>query len=346
MKYYLFMNKETIFFILITLWYLNRKRISKHLLLIYKKLFLYSKDFNNIWRFITIGDFDSDSDNSENDNMSDVDNEELRVEKVLPKYEDKFLSEIRNMEKDYVFNELEMEIKKEKYNEIIHKLVNESNISHENYKQKAQEESLAFIIKEHLRNIKNCFVMEHTPLGNVLMIYDLERETFKYYSDNAIPYRYLEVVGRKYVKQFNCRQIFVDMEDEIKFAEDRWEKERKEKEERDIEEKREKEEAIKNQKPIEVKKSVFAKFKSYNRESGTGHVNIAAPPKNSIPNKALTEKQENEKILLKDRANRYTYEGKFANFSFLKKADKKIFDNKLRISFSDFKKMQTNKEIN
>jgi hypothetical protein len=340
------MNKETIFFILITLWYLNRKRISKHLLLIYKKLFLYSKDFNNIWRFITIGDFDSDSDNSENDNMSDVDNEELRVEKVLPKYEDKFLSEIRNMEKDYVFNELEMEIKKEKYNEIIHKLVNESNISHENYKQKAQEESLAFIIKEHLRNIKNCFVMEHTPLGNVLMIYDLERETFKYYSDNAIPYRYLEVVGRKYVKQFNCRQIFVDMEDEIKFAEDRWEKERKEKEERDIEEKREKEEAIKNQKPIEVKKSVFAKFKSYNRESGTGHVNIAAPPKNSIPNKALTEKQENEKILLKDRANRYTYEGKFANFSFLKKADKKIFDNKLRISFSDFKKMQTNKEIN
>ena len=344
MKYYLFMNKETIFFILITLWYLNRKRISKHLLLIYKKLFLYSKDFNDIWRFITIGDFDSDSDNSENDNISsDVDNEELRLEKVLPKYEDKFLSEIRNMEKDYVFNELEMEIKKEKYNEIINKLVNESNISHENYKQKAEEESLAFIIKEHLKNLRNCFVMEHTPLGNVLMIYDLERETFKYYSDNAIPYRYLEVVGRKYVKQFNCRQIFVDMEDEIKFAEDRWEKERKEKEERDIEEKREKEEAIKNQKPIEVKKSVFAKFKSYNRESGTGHVNIAAPPKNSIPNKALTEKQENEKILLKDRANRYTYEGKFANFSFLKKADKKIFDNKLRISFSDFKKMQTNK---
>jgi hypothetical protein len=338
------MNKETIFFILITLWYLNRKRISKHLLLIYKKLFLYSKDFNDIWRFITIGDFDSDSDNSENDNISsDVDNEELRLEKVLPKYEDKFLSEIRNMEKDYVFNELEMEIKKEKYNEIINKLVNESNISHENYKQKAEEESLAFIIKEHLKNLRNCFVMEHTPLGNVLMIYDLERETFKYYSDNAIPYRYLEVVGRKYVKQFNCRQIFVDMEDEIKFAEDRWEKERKEKEERDIEEKREKEEAIKNQKPIEVKKSVFAKFKSYNRESGTGHVNIAAPPKNSIPNKALTEKQENEKILLKDRANRYTYEGKFANFSFLKKADKKIFDNKLRISFSDFKKMQTNK---
>jgi hypothetical protein len=176
------------------------------------------------------------------------------------------------------------------------------------------------------------------------MIYDIERETFKYYSDNTIPYRYLEVIGRKYVKQFDCRPIYVDMEDELKYAEEKWEKERKEKEERDIQEKMEKEEAIKNQKPIvEVKKSVFAKFKSYNRESGTGHVNTGAPPKNSIPNKALIEKQENEKILLKDRANRYTYEGKFANFSFLKKADKKIFDNKLGLSFSDFKKMQINK---
>lgn len=344
MKYYLFMNKETIFFMILAMWYLNRYRLAKYLFLLYINLSVYNKNFNDIWRFITIGELESENE-SVKDNTSDVDNEEVRIEKELPKYEDKFLSEIRNMEKDYVFNEKEMVIKKEKYNEIINKLVNESNISHENYKQKAEEESLAFIIKEHLQNLRNCFVMEYTPLGNVLMIYDLERETFKYYSDNAIPYRYLEVVARKYVKQFNCRQIFVDMEDEIKFAEDKWEKERKEKEERDIEEKREKEEAIKNKKPCEVKKSVFAKFKSYNRESGTGHVNIAAPPKNSIPNKALTEKQENEKILLKDRANRYTYEGKFANFSFLKKADKKIFDNKLRISFSDFKKMQTNKLI-
>ena len=334
------MNKETIFFMILAMWYFNRYRIAKYLFLVYRNLYSNSKDFINIWKFITIGDFDSES---ESEYTSDVDNEEFRIEKKLPRYEDKFLLEIRKMNKDYVFNELEMERKKVKYNEIINQLKSECDISDENCKQKAEDESFAFIIKERLRNLKNCFVLEHTPLGNVLMIYDLERETFKYYSDNTMPYRYLEVISRKYVKQFDCRQIFVDMEDELKIAEDRWEKERKEKEERDIEEKREKEEALKNQKPIEVKKSVFAKFKSYNRESGTGHVNVAAPPKNSIPNKALTEKQENEKILLKDRANRYTYEGKFANFSFLKKADKKIFDNRLGISFSDFKKMQTNK---
>jgi len=334
------MNKETIFFMIFAMWYFNRNRIAKYLFLVYIKLSEYNNNFNDIYRYITIGNFESDS---EKDYNSDVDNEELRVEKEKPRYEDKFLVDIRKMQKDYVFNELEMEIKKVKYNDIIIKLESDCKYTYETCKQKAEDESLDYIIKKQLQKLNNCFVIEHTPLGNVLMIYDIERETFKYYSDNTIPYRYLEVVGRKYVKQFDCRPIFVDMEDELKFAENRWIKEIKEKEERGILEKRDKEKSVENQKPVEIKKSVFAKFKSYNRESGTGHVNTGAPPKNSIPNKALIEKQENEKILLKDRANRYTYEGKFANFSFLKKADKKIFDNKLGLSFSDFKKMQINK---
>ena len=42
---------------------------------------------------------------------------------------------------------------------------------------------------------------------------------------------------------------------------------------------------------------------------------MAPPPKNSIPNKK-TETKEDEKIILKERANRYTYEGKFGNFNF------------------------------
>jgi hypothetical protein len=45
-------------------------------------------------------------------------------------------------------------------------------------------------------------------------------------------------------------------------------------------------------------------------------------------------------ILLKDKANRYTYEGKFANFSFLKKVDRKAVNKKFAMTFADFKKMQ------
>jgi hypothetical protein len=186
--------------------------------------------------------------------------------------------------------------------------------------------------------------MEFTPQGNVLMKYDKNKESFIFYSDNTIPYRYLEVVGRKFVKQFNCRPLFVDMEEELKLAEEKWEKERKEKEEKEEEEKRKKEEAIKNKAPIEEKKkNVFAKFKSYNKESGTGHVVTAAPPKNSIPNKKLTRAQENEKVLLKQKANRYTYEGKMANFSFIKKIDRKVVDKKFAMSFADFKKSMIKK---
>ena len=67
---------------------------------------------------------------------------------------------------------------------------------------------------------------------------------------------------------------------------------------------------------------------------------MAVPPKNSIPNKSVNETKENEKVLLKERANRYTYEGKFANFNFLQKIERKVFNKKLGLSFSDFKKMK------
>jgi hypothetical protein len=212
----------------------------------------------------------------------------------------------------------------------------------EELRTQAEEQSKQYIIDQRLEKLKNCFVMESTPLGNVLMIYDKERNSFKYYSDNSIPYRYLEVVARKYVKQFSCRPVFVDMEEELKLAEEKWEQEKKEKEEKAEEEKQRKEEAIKNNIVlIEEKKNVFAKFKQYNKTAGTGHVSKAAPPKNSIPNKSFTEKRENEKILLKDKANRYTYEGKLANFSFLKKVNRKDVNKKFAMTFADFKRLQT-----
>jgi hypothetical protein len=88
-----------------------------------------------------------------------------------------------------------------------------------------------------------------------------------------------------------------------------------------------------------VKKNVFAKFKNYNKESGTGKVNRgAAPPKNSIPNNNSVKKAD-EKTILKENANRYTCEGKIANFSFLKKPDRKVIDKKYAMTFADYKKL-------
>jgi hypothetical protein len=87
------------------------------------------------------------------------------------------------------------------------------------------------------------------------------------------------------------------------------------------------------------KKDVFAKFKSYNKESGTGRVNTGAPPKNSIPNNTNTNKST-EKVILKDNANRYTCEGRMSNFSFLKKTKREVVDKKYAMSFADFKKLK------
>jgi hypothetical protein len=382
------MNKETFFFTLFVIWYFNKYGPPQKLV----KLYYCAIEFLNLYKDYYLDNIEEQIDNPK---LTSETNYELKPE---PKYEDKYLNEIRKLDKEFKLNEEEkqlqiqqfmkfhilimkeeyfdkLKINKDKLHEIKikikkYKSLNDNSYLDETNKQrvnlllqeqqnilnienllkqeyeseegivilikKVQELSLNFVIKQKL---KNNYVIEHTPLGNVMMIYDIECETFKYYSDNTIPYRYLEVVGRKYVKQFGCRPLFVDMEEELKLAEEK-EKERKEKELKDEEVKRINDDI---KKPIEEKKNVFAKFKSYNTEAGTGHVNTAAPPKNSIPNKKLTEKHENEKVLLKEKSNRYTYEGKFANFSFIKKIDRKVIDKKFITTFADFKKLQMKK---
>ena len=403
------MDSESIFFTIFIIWYF-KSYIPEELINRLYRLHDEATKFTEFYNIIMYNHLLDDNDDDDDD-VKELSNVEPVVEqKPEVKYEDKFLQNIRKMNKEFEFNEKEkfeeskhyfellkkasdervhqitqirdkmsqIEIKLTKYEgdegyciyddeddedsnlgetkeERIKTLVNqktelieEKNKLEELFQSKKyieeglskiNEEAKKCIIDKRLDKLENCYVMEFTPLGNVLMKYDKDKESFRFYSDSTIPYRYLEVVGRKYIKLFNCRPIFVDMEEELKLAEEKWEKERKEKDEKDEEEKRKKEEAIKNQTPVvENKKNVFAKFKSYNKESGTGHVTTAAPPKNSIPNKKLTQAQENEKILLKQKANRYTYEGKLANFSFIKKVDRKVVDKKFAMSFADFKK--------
>ena len=68
---------------------------------------------------------------------------------------------------------------------------------------------------ERLLQLKHSVVFENTPLGNVILYYNIEKESFEYYSDKIIPYRFLEVIGRKYVIMFNCKKIYINMSDEF-----------------------------------------------------------------------------------------------------------------------------------
>lgn len=185
--------------------------------------------------------------------------------------------------------------------------------------------------EQRLDTLKNTLLFENTPLGNLIMFYDHSRDSFIYYSDNTIPYRFLEVASRHYAVQNNCKSIHINMPEELLDAEKKLEEKKKEEEKKALEKK-----AIEKENP---KKNVFAKLKNYNTGS------IKAP--NAVTQKSNTNtngrsmppsnvKIENTDIIVKERANRYLYDGKLANFQFLKK----VTNKRNELSFADFMKMQ------
>lgn len=242
----------------------------------------------------------------------------FRIDKYLGIYIDN--DEVIETEKD-TEKEKEQTNKKEKETKVIiyeEKYLNKFKIQRECKKNNKPSEDL-------LNKLSSSFVMEKTPLGNVLMCYNIEKECFEYYSDSTMPYRYLEVVSRKYVLMNDCIFFYIDMEEELKEYEER----KKEKEEKKVEN---------VSMPV---KNVFAKFKNYNKEGGTGHVNIAPPPKNNIVQNNI--KMDN--LLLKEKANRYSHQGKIINFNILKKVDRKNVNKKYTMTYADFKGLKNMEEI-
>ncbi len=95
-------------------------------------------------------------------------------------------------------------------------------------------------------------IHETTPAGEVILLYDKEKEQFQYYSNNEIPYRYLEVVVRKYVLTYNCINLYTDIQQEFRKALQEYQ-ENKRMEQNDIKEK-------------ETTDDVFVQYKSYNQQ--------------------------------------------------------------------------------
>ena len=197
---------------------------------------------------------------------------------------------------------------------------------------------------EKMDSLANSFIMENTPQGNVVMFWDNKRDTFSYYADHLIPYRHLEVVGRKYVLTNDCRKLFINMDDEIVTAKKKLEDKKKQKEEDEEKQKQNKQQESNSKQVVEQpKKSVFAKLKSYNRDNSIKSATVALDskkPQTNIPKNSSVNTKQDENMILKEKANRYSYQGKLANFSFLKKVDRKEVDKNYTLSFAEFKKMQ------
>lgn len=144
-------------------------------------------------------------------------------------------------------------------------------------------------------------IIENTPRGNVLLYFDFNEKIFNYYCDRKdIPYQYLETVARKYVVQYNCLDIFVNMADELKID--------------DGQQKQDKGSGGHLDKVVQ--KTPFARYKNYNKTNSRGN------------------KNDTKKYILKENSNRYSYCGKISDFMFLK--DK--YYKKKQLTFADFKK--------
>ena len=109
--------------------------------------------------------------------------------------------------------------------------------------------------KEALKN-KHCTV--ETPVGDVLMIY--KEPYFMYYakSGSIIPYRFLDVVARKFVLDYDCLALYNKLEEEKK-DEEKKEEEKKEEEKKEEEKKEENSVFVVKKKKVTQKKKLVTK---------------------------------------------------------------------------------------
>lgn len=194
------------------------------------------------------------------------------------------------------------------------------------------------IINSKLDGYINNYILETTPIGNVYMRYNNNKKSFEYFSNSTIPYRYLESISRKYVMTYWCKPLFIDLAEELKKAKEKHEEEKKNKKENDAN--NDKKDKQLNMGPNKFKK--YTKDVQQNRPSKNRvQSDFVLPPqiKANLPNINATSGDEH---LLKACSNRYTWEGRIANLTLLKKVDKKLVDKKLAMSFADFKLLRQN----
>jgi hypothetical protein len=246
------------------------------------------------------------------------------VKNLLIKYfeiEDDYADDPSNVDFDELYIYLENDHKKfqEEIDNLMEELKNETLLDSE-----FQNKALDFILNKKLDGLINNYILEFTPLGNVYMRYNNFKKSFEYFSNNTIPYRYLETIGRKYVMTFKCKALFIDLEEELKKASAL---------------------ALEKEKDLVTNKSV-SKFKSYNKDikidklftKGRPQGQNVLPPqiRANLPN----VNANGDSQLLKENSNRYTWEGRLSNIQLLKKVDRKIVDKKYAMTFSDFKQIK------
>ena len=176
------------------------------------------------------------------------------------------------------------------------------------------------LTEEFVNDLSLNTVTETTPRGDVLMYYSSKLGSFVYHSrTKEIPYKYLETVARKYVIEYNCKKLYVDIRKEYEKGLNKY-KETKEKEEKAAKDAKD---GVVDETKENKKKQIFANFKTYNRKG------------------EIHNKQKDKIYILKEQANRYSYRGKIEEYSETK-VESCLYKNGKDIDFASFKKMNMN----
>ena len=132
------------------------------------------------------------------------------------------------------------------------------------------------------KNEKICeknYVFDKTPDDIVVMKYNEKDEAFWYWADSTIEYKNLETVARKYIKTFNCKNIYIDRKTTL-------ENDKKEQEEKEREEKETKKKLEEDKKEED---SVFAKLKTPQEKRNTRKESSAPSKANKYTRKGKLE---------------------------------------------------------
>lgn len=125
----------------------------------------------------------------------------------------------------------------------------------------------------------------------VLMRYEPDTESFWWYSDSSsIQYKYLETIARKYVYDFNRLDVFIDIRDELKKGVEASKKHKKDQEENSENKDDDKTKSMNE-------KKIYAKFKRYNKKAARTDPTLG-----------------NKMMIIKAKANRYSYKGKICEY--------------------------------
>ena len=157
---------------------------------------------------------------------------------------------------------------------------------------------------------KNTSVIENTPDGLVMMLYNGEREGFEYWCDNkSIKFNYLETVARKFVIMNFCTRLYIDRYEDIKRQQEKFDE--------SLETGNDKEDDMEEDKKEDMEEieSVFVKKKV----------------------KKKKQKKEDRKKIVARKSNKYFYIGKINEFEWIKKNEEKRIAKE--VSFASFKSM-------